>query len=64
MLSHLLTDTETFSNNSSLPVYLTWIGCLGVESRLVECRRGGVNNITNCNTRVGAYCAECMLNNV
>ena len=42
-------------------MYLTRISCLRVERRLVECRHGQLDNIMNCNTRVGAYCTECKL---
>ena len=58
----LYADTEILSTNNALPVYLTNIACFGLERRLVECRRGQLSNITNCNTRVGAYCTECKFN--
>ena len=51
--------TQGFSSASSIvPAYLTSITCLGVERRLVDCRRGSLSNITSCD-KVGAYCTEC-----
>ena len=58
----LCAGTATFKfsgNNRPLPVYMTNIACLGVERRLVDCRRGQL--ATNCNTRVGANCTECKI---
>ena len=50
-------DFSAVASNST-PVYLTNINCFGVEERLMECRHAALQNITNCNKKVGVNCSN------